>query len=66
MANDTPIYIDIGKGLSLPLSNPTISHWTTIERPINPLKGTLGFNTETNFLEFWNGTTWLLAEMKEI
>jgi hypothetical protein len=32
--------------------------WTTEERPKNPIMGTLGFNTEINVLEIWNGEQW--------
>ena len=32
--------------------------WTTEERPKNPLRGTLGFNTQKNVLEVWNGEKW--------
>lgn len=32
--------------------------WTTAERPKNPLMGTLGFNTDKNVLDVWNGNEW--------
>jgi hypothetical protein len=32
--------------------------WTTAERPKKPLMGTLGFNTDKNVLDVWNGKKW--------
>ena len=32
--------------------------WTTAERPKKPLMGTLGFNTDKNILDVWNGKKW--------
>ncbi|GAO98106.1 hypothetical protein Cva_00754 [Caedimonas varicaedens] len=32
--------------------------WTTEQRPQNPMMGTLGFNTQKNVLEVWNGEQW--------
>jgi len=63
MAKDSPLFIDIGQGLSLPVGQPTISCWNTGGRPKKPVKGTIGFNTQTNSLEFWNGTSWYTAPL---
>jgi len=32
--------------------------WITTERPENPITGTVGFNTEKDVLEVWNGKKW--------
>jgi len=39
------------------------STWTTSTRPSTStaVVGVLGYNTETNSLEFWSGTTWVVA-----
>jgi hypothetical protein len=31
---------------------------TQLQRPSSPAAGTIRFTTATNFLEYWNGTTW--------
>ena len=66
MPKDSPLFIDIGQGLSLPLGQPAISCWNTPGRPKKPTKGTFGFNTQTNSLEFWNGTSWYTAPLKTL
>jgi hypothetical protein len=40
-----------------------LQRWTTNSRPgvdssLNPQSGEVGFNTTTNLMEYWNGTTW--------
>ena len=64
MAKDSPIFIDVGQGLSLPIGQSTISYWVTTSRPKKPMKGTFGLNTQTNSLEFWNGNIWLTAPLE--
>ena len=59
MAKDSPIFIDVGQGLALPIGQPTISTGNTPGRPKKPMKGTFGFNSQTNSLELWNGFFWL-------
>lgn len=63
MAKNPPIMIDIGQGLSIMMGLPTISTWVSRERPKKPKAGTLGFNTQTNNLEYYDGSTWLTASM---
>jgi len=63
MPKGSPLLIDIGQGLSLMVGSPTIASWKTSERPKNAKQGTFGFNTQTNSLEFWNGSFWLSAPM---
>ncbi|RJR26981.1 hypothetical protein C4561_04365 [candidate division WWE3 bacterium] len=58
-----PIYIEIGKGLYKLVGMPSIGSWDTSLRPKNPKPGTLGFNTQTNSLEYWDGSDWLAAQM---
>lgn len=64
MAKNQPILIDIGQGLSLSIGLPTIATWKTSERPKNPRRGTLGFNTDTKSLEYHDGSDWLVAPME--
>lgn len=65
MAKSHPILIDIGQGLSLMVGLPTVSSWGASERPKNAKKGTLGFNTDTGKLEYFDGKNWLEAQMTE-
>ena len=58
--------MDIGQGLSVRLHMPIISDWTSSGRPKKPKKGTIGFNSETNSLEFWNGSSWLTAILTKL
>ena len=40
-------------------SGATISgQWATTGRPSSPALGEYGYNTTTNFMEYWNGTAW--------
>lgn len=43
---------------TIPIGNPTLPYWTTLGRPATARLGTLGFNTETGNLEFWDGGNW--------
>jgi len=57
--------MDIGQGLSMMIGLLTITSWNTKERPINAKRGTFGFNTQTNNLEYWDGSAWFAAAMSE-
>lgn len=35
------------------------ARWLTINRPSSPEEGEMGFNTNLNQLEYWNGSTWI-------
>lgn len=63
MPKNSPLFIDIGPGLSMMLGFPRVASWDTKSRPKKPTKGTLGFNTDTNHLEYWDGSSWFVAEM---
>jgi len=63
MAKNSQLLIDIGQGLSLMLGLPTIASWNNEERPKNARAGTFGFNTQTQSLEYWDGTNWYGARM---
>ena len=65
MAKNSPIFIEIGQGLSLMVGLPTINSWTSKERPMKAKTGTFGFNSQTNNLEYYDGTQWLGASMRE-
>jgi len=64
MPKNSPVFLEVGQGLSVQIGMPTITYWTTPGRPKSPKKGTFGFNSDTNSLEFWNGTVWLTANLK--
>lgn len=66
MSKNHPLLIDIGHGLSLAVGLTLIASWTTNKRPIRAKRGTFGFNTETSNLEYWDGSNWLAASMKEV
>ena len=63
MAKSSPLFIDIGPGLSMMVGSPKIFTWDAKGRPKQPKKGMLGFNTDTNALEYWDGTSWWSAKM---
>lgn len=62
---NSPLFVEIGHGLSLMLGLPTIASWKISDRPKDPKPGTFGYNTDTNSLEFWDGANWLAASMSE-
>jgi hypothetical protein len=57
------LFMEMGDGLSMMLGLPAIESWETKNRPKKPRKGTIGFNSETNSLEYWDGTSWFEAGM---
>lgn len=63
MSKKSPLFIEIGHGLSVMAGLPIIPNWKTRERPRKPKGGTFGFNSQTNSLEYWDGTNWLKAGM---
>lgn len=63
MQKNSPIFIDIGQGLSVMVGLPTIPSWDTADRPKKPKVGTFGFNSETNNLEYWDGKSWFEVAM---
>jgi hypothetical protein len=63
MDNNSSLLVDIGQGLSLMLGIPTVSIWKTEERPEKAKRGTFGFNSQTNSLEYYDGSDWFSAKM---
>ena len=59
----SPLFIDIGQGLSMMIGLPTIASWNTAGRPEKPKAGTFGFNYQTSNLEYWDGTSWFSAAL---
>lgn len=63
MRRSKPLLIEIGQGLSLMVGQMTLSSWSTSDRPKKPRAGTVGFNQQTNSLEYWDGENWFEASM---
>lgn len=63
MPRDSSLLIDIGQGLSMLIGLPTIASWETKSRPKEVKSGTIGFNSQTKSLEFWDGTAWWEAPL---
>lgn len=63
MEKDYPLLLNIGQDLFLMLSVPKIASWKTRERPKNAKQGILGFNLQTNSLEYYDGSNWYAAGM---
>ncbi|HET7099025.1 MAG TPA: hypothetical protein VFI61_02235 [Patescibacteria group bacterium] len=66
MPKNSPLFIEIGQGLSVMVGLPTISDWDTLGRPKEAKKGTFGFNSETDSLEFYDGSFWFSAPMTQV
>ena len=64
--NNPPLLMDIGQDLSLMLGLPTITSWKTRERPKKAKRGTLGYNTDTYSLEYYDGDHWYTAPMSYV
>lgn len=65
MSKTNPLLIEIGQGLSIRVGFPTIVSWNSSTRPKKARKGTFGFNSQTNNLEYWDGANWFAAAMNE-
>ena len=63
MANKKSLLVNLGQGLSIMLGFPSVATWKTSTRPKKAKKGTLGFNTQTNNLEYWDGSSWWSVRM---
>jgi hypothetical protein len=63
MTHFQPIYVEIGKGLYRMVGLPMIATWDTKSRPKKAKYGTIGFNSQTKSIEYFNGTDWLEAKM---
>lgn len=63
MSKNTPLYLDIGNGLSIMMGFPGIATWDTAGRPSNPKAGTIGFNTQANQLEIWVISSWFVLPL---
>jgi len=53
----------IRQGLSVLIGRQRIPSWNISGRPKKAKKGTLGFNMQTNRLEYWDGVKWLSMKM---
>jgi len=58
MAKNSPLFINMGSGLSMRIGLPLIISWDNENRPKKAQRGTFGFNTETQSLEYWDGESW--------
>lgn len=63
MPKTSPLLVEIGQGMSLMIGLPTITSWNTNGRPKKAKRGTIGFNSETNSLEYWDGANWFEAQL---
>jgi hypothetical protein len=63
MPKNNPFMYEVGGGLSIMLGLPTIPSWKMRDRPKKPKTGSIGFNTQTNNLEYWDGKNWFGASM---
>lgn len=66
MPNNQPLLVNIGQGISLLAGLPTITSWKNTNRPKKPKRGTFGYNSETNYLEYFDGHIWYGAPMKPV
>ncbi len=65
-SHNPSILIDVGQGISLLTGLLRLNYWVTPNRPKNPRRGTFGFNSQTNSLEYFNGKYWLEASMRKV
>ena len=63
--NKSSLLMDIGQGFSVMLGSQGLASWKTGGRPEKPKRGTFGFNSQTNSLEYYNGDYWLEAPMNK-
>jgi hypothetical protein len=63
--NSSSILLDIGQGLSVILGLPKLTSWNTEDRPQGAKRGTFGFNSQTNSLEYYDGADWFAAPMQK-
>lgn len=63
MEKNSPLLLNIGQGLFLMLGMPKIASWKTKGRPKKAKQGILGFNLQTNSLEYYDGSSWYAASM---
>jgi len=59
------LLIDIGQGLSVMVGLPKIASWDSRSRPEKARTGTIGFNSQTSSLEYFDGSYWLAAPLRE-
>ena len=59
------VYVDIGHGLSMMVGLPRLTSWKTSDRPKKTKRGTFGFNSQTNSLEYYDGTNWFVAKISK-
>ena len=65
MPANRQLFMNVGPGLSMALGLPRISSWQSSSRPTTPKAGTIGFNTQTYNLEYFDGSSWMGAELQE-
>jgi hypothetical protein len=65
MAKNAPLLIEIGPGLSMIVGLPRIASWKTAKRPKKVRNGAFGYNSQTNCLEFFDGSTWFEAPLSK-
>lgn len=66
LSKNASTYLGIGSGLSVLIGLPRIPTWNTLGRPKQPKVGTIGLNTQTRCLEFWDGNIWIAMPMDRL
>jgi len=56
--------IGTNEGVRILVGQQRIPSWNILGRPEKVKPGTLGHNTQTNNLEYWNGSEWLTLHMR--
>jgi hypothetical protein len=64
--SNSALSMNIGSGMSMIIGLPKLSSWNTRGRPKKAKGGTIGFNWQTESLEYFNGTYWLSSKMQKI
>jgi hypothetical protein len=63
MNKNSSLFVNLGPDLFVMIGLPRLPSWRNSDRPKKAKKGTLGFNSQTNSLEYWNGSIWFAAVM---
>ena len=65
VSTGSPILMNVGQGLSIMLGLPKLKSWKTKERPKVVTRGIFGFNSQTNSLEYFDGSSWFAAPLSK-
>jgi hypothetical protein len=66
ITNNAPLYLELTKELSMMIGRQKVAYWNTLGRPSSPVRGAMGYNTDLDQIEIYNGSGWKKIALTDV